>query len=272
MPEERTSRQLRGDGQKRLAQQALNYQEAHNDNLKGSHAGDANWLMFDYNRGYAPDIESSGVMDIFRLPKFSAWFYRSQKDLSSGDTVLFIANYWDDPGFTDVKIFSNCDKVELWLNDSLIASKNPDRDIYSTELEHPPFTFDNLEFVPGKLEARGIVNGKTVINTTRNTPGRAELIALDVDYSGKNVDGTRQDVVFVYASLEDNKGMVLNKADNLILFSLEGDGELIGDNPARAEAGIATILYRTNGNSRSASIIAESEELTGNKINIEFKH
>nr|WP_319397773.1 glycoside hydrolase family 2 TIM barrel-domain containing protein [uncultured Carboxylicivirga sp.] len=263
--EERNSRQLRGDGQKRLAQQALNYQEAHNSNLQGSAIGDANWLMFDYNRGYAPDIEASGVMDIFRLPKFAYCFYQSQTDIHAANQfakpMISISNYYNDPSFLKVKVYSNCDEVELLVNGKSYAKQKPDTDVNSSHIFHPPFTFQLKAFIPGVLEARGYIKGKLIVSTKQKTPGEAYSIKLWIDESGKNLERSCNDVVFLHAAIVDKDGTVLPLAQNRIQFSVRGDGCLIGNNPINAEAGIASILLKAGEKANILQVSAEAEGL-----------
>lgn len=252
--EERTSRQLRGAGEKRLLQQALNYQEAHNSNMRGNEAGDANWLMFDYNRGYAPDLESSGISDIFRLPKFAFHFYKSQltarsswaseSDENFAKPSLFIASYWNSESAQDVTIFSNCDEVELFLNGKSLGRQEPDDNDFSSELNHPPFTFSLKRFEAGTLKAEGYIKNIKAISAEVHSPKEAAAITLTFDRSGKDL--SKNDVVFVYASVVDENGTVLPQFDKEIQFKVqEGAAILVGDNPIKAEAGIATILLKT---------------------------
>ena len=249
--EERNSRQLRTDGEGRLLQQAYNFQEAHNDDLNGPAVGDASWLMFDYKRGYASDIESSGMMDIYRLPKFAFYFYQSQcgpkpDDKGFGKPMVFIANYWNDPATKSVKVYSNCDEVELFLNGKSIGRQHPDKDAYSNNLPHPPFTFGISGFEKGKLEAVGYIGGLKVADMVRLTPGKPYAIKLSLDESGKKVILGTNDEAFVYASVVDENGTVVpdyNGSVSITALQEKGNTELISG--SKCEAGICTGLIRT---------------------------
>ncbi|EHQ31186.1 glycoside hydrolase family 2 protein [Mucilaginibacter paludis] len=269
--EARNSRQLRTDGQDRMLQQALNFQEAHNDNLYGPAVGDVNWLMFDYKRGYAADIESSGIMDIYRIPKYAFYFYQSQAGpvtdgRTFGKPMIYIANYWNSPADKTVKVYSNCDEVELLINGKSIARQHPDHDQYSANLTHAPFTFDLAKFEPGKIQAIGYINGKKTIESTRETAGKPAAIKLTFDYSGKGASDN--DVIFVYASVVDDKGTVVPDANPQVDFSVDGDAQIIGQPSVKAEAGIATALLKIKKLGKVLTIKAEAKGLDGSVVSL----
>ncbi|MBK0369508.1 glycoside hydrolase family 2 protein [Flavobacterium agrisoli] len=268
---ERTSRQLRADGEKRLLQQAYNFQEASNSNRKGKNTiGEANWLMFDYNRGYSSDLESSGISDIFRIPKFAHFFYQSQRDadivlnkpLQSGPMV-YIANYWTPESTLKITVFSNCDEVILYLNDKVFGKQKPFVDANSNNLTHPPFIFQLDAFKAGTLRAEGLIKGKKVTDFAVTTPQKPTQIKLTYDLSGQVINPSNPDMVFVYAKITDTNGTVIPNTTDKIQFELiEGNAKLIGENPVKAEAGIATVLLKTENNKKTIKIRASGEGLT----------
>jgi beta-galactosidase len=269
-PEERTSRQLRGFGEKRLLQQALNYQEAFNDNLTSPAVGCANWLIFDYNRGYADDIEASGIMDIFRIPKFAYYFYKSQRppaartNFESGP-MLHIANYWTENSDLRMRLFSNCETVKLYLNGKEVAKQNPDRDVYSDNLRYPPFVFKTDKFQAGELEAIGLIGGKPVASHKVKTSLAPHRLQLSDGCDGIEPEAGKKDVFFVYAFVVDENATLVPTASNPVTFELSGPGRLIGQNPIDAEAGIASILVETQGEAGIVEIGAISPGLSSIK-------
>ena len=269
-PEERTSRQFRADGERRLLQQALNFQEAFND-IKGWNViGCSNWVMFDYNRGYSDDIESSGVMDIFRLPKFVYYFYRSQREPNINELefyrpFVFIASFWNKNSKRFIKVFSNCDSVKLKLNNKEIKKFHFEEG-FSENLEHPPYIFELEKFVPGRLEAIGYINGSEVAKHLVVTPGHPQFIDIVIDFSGRKPDGRNKDILLIHAVVKDRNGMALPDYSKPVRFEVIGSGQLIGKNPINAEAGIATILLEVTTIEGNLTLRAESGKLKGEII------
>ena len=250
-PDEANSRQLRWHGEAALLQQATNFQEAHNDNRKTIAFADGLWVMFDYNRGYAPDIESSGCMDLFRLPKFSRAFFRSQRPAeerlwqAESGPMVFVASHWSPASSPTVRVFSNCEEVGLVLNGELIERRSPDEDRISTHLAHPPFTFHLERFEPGTLEAIGYIGGRKAARHAVRTPGALQRLELRLDESGRPFAAEGKDVAFLRAWLLDEAGTVVADAWENVWFGATGDIQLVGANPFSSDAGIASILVQS---------------------------
>jgi beta-galactosidase len=254
-PAESNSRQLRWQGERALLQQATNFQEAHNDNLGTIAFADGLWVMYDYTRGYAPDIESSGCMDIFRLPKPSYHFFRSQRHPAFGPMV-FIASDWTPASAADVRVFSNCEEVELRFDGRPLERRRPDQNPMSTRLAHPPFTFHTGGFRAGTLEAVGYIAGRRAARHVVRTPEAIDSLTLAFDLSGRLWDRARKDHIFCYASLRDVHGTVVPDAWENIAFGVTGGATLIGANPFSTDAGIASILVQTEPGGAPVSVHA----------------
>ena len=187
MEDEQTSRQALGVGEKRLLQQATNIQEAHNDNFSTPAFADGYWVMFDYNRGYTDDLETSGIMSLERVPKFSYFFFRSQRGpqevspLFQSGPMVKIASYWVPQSSTALRVFSNAEEVELLLNGRSLGRKQPERDKTANRIAHPPFLFDAGKFEHGILEARAFIAGQQVAIDRVQTPEAPHHLVVELD-------------------------------------------------------------------------------------------
>jgi beta-galactosidase len=274
-PEDRSSRQSLSSGEKRLLQQATNIQEAHNDNFNTPAFADGYWGMYDYNRGYADDLETSGIMSIYRVPKFSYYFFKSQRDaneispLFSSGPMVSIASYWDENSSPEVRVFSNCGEVELFMNGDLISRQKPDTGRISNNLAHPPFTFNMNQFKPGRLMVKGYIGGKMVASDTVETPGIPSTIWLVVDESGRPPKTSCNDAVFVYAIIIDENGNKVPLNGWAVQFNVTGDASVINPgNTGTTEAGTATALIRIGVLPGEIGIMAEAKGLKSSKLNI----
>jgi beta-galactosidase len=275
LPRERNSRKFRGDGERGLLQQADNFAVALNDTLSSPAVLDGNWVFADYARGYDPVRAACGVVDVFRLPKFAWHFYRSQRSAEQdggttwdGGPMVFVASHWTPESGRKVRVFSNCEEVELRLNGRSLGRAKPLVTETTRALPHPPFEFDVPEFAPGKLEATGYRAGQAVAHHGVATPGAPTALRLTAALAGVSSRVGEPDVVAIHAAIVDGAGNPC-VTDNRTRVSFAVDGAtIVGPDEVTAEAGIATVVIKVPAESRSYTVSAASPALAPAKTTI----
>jgi beta-galactosidase len=223
------------------------------------------WTGFDY-RGeptpfWWPCVSSHfGIMDICGFPKDGYYAYKAAW---TNEPVVHIFPHWNPatdgkswPGKENdtvkVHCYTNCDEVELFLNGKSQGKKKTEP---FKKLIWP------VVYKPGKLEAHGYKTGKIVKKDVVETTAAPAQIVLISDVNTLKSDGC--DVAVIRVAIKDDKGRVVPTANNLVKFTIDGPGKIIGTgngNPTSYEPDKAIQRRAFNG---YCLVLVQSEKQTG---------
>ena len=265
------NRASRSWGERPLLVQALSLAKSYDEMYRttGKFIGGAQWHPFDHQRGYHPDPYWGGIFDAFRQPKYAYHMYRSQTapdlnhPLAECGPVVYIAHEMSQFSDADVVVFSNCDSVRLSVYDGTKSWTLPV--IHAKgHMPNAPVVFKNVwnfweardySYVQKKWQkvnilAEGIINGKVVCAQKKMPSRRSTKLRLRIDSQGVPLVADGSDFVVVIAEVTDDNGNVRRLAKENIVFTIEGEGEIIGDrsinaNPRTVEFGTAPVLVRS---------------------------
>jgi beta-galactosidase len=263
-----------GDVQLQM-QQALVHAEAHDRAARYERcAGVIAWCAFDYASllNDYDGVKCPGVSDFFRIPKLGASFYLAQVD-PGVRPVIEPSFYWDfgpqtptGPG-EHAAIFSNCERLELFLDGRKHAVLSPDREGFP-KLKYPPFFADLNMDGTGKPELRiaGYVGNKLVLSRSFSSDSSLDQLWLRADEDELEANGS--DATRVAFGVVDKFGAPRPFVTGTVSFSVHGPGVIVGDNPfdLKDSGGVGAIWIRTLPRQAGEIRVEARHSLLGNRV------
>jgi beta-galactosidase len=243
----------RNDNVERMIEHTIRHARVHNQLASDNrYAGGIAWCAFDYNThayfGSGDRICYHGVCDIFRIPKPAAGFYRSQCDPQE-EVVLEPAFDWArgdrNESFSTAMVCSNCERVKMYIGDRPVAELEPDRENFG-HLPHPPFVANLRRAFDGgwgDLRIEGYIGGQKVISKTLSGQGVDREFHVEPD--DRELLGDGSDATRVVLRVTDEFGSARPFATGAIAMTIEGPGEIIGENPFALFGGVGAVWIRT---------------------------
>jgi len=269
----------RNDNIERITEHTMRHARVHNQLASDKkYAGGLGWCAFDYNTHSnfcsTDRICYHGVADIFRIPKPAAGFYKSQCDPKE-EIVLEPAFDWSrgdrDESFNVAMVCSNCEQLKIYIGDRLVAEVEPDRKTFP-HLAYPPFVTNlrpRLNVPWGDLKIEGYIGGKLVITKQMSGRGADRQLLVepdDVELVGDGIDATR-----VVLRVTDEYGAVRPLANAAIALSIDGPGEIVGENPFSLFGGVGAVWIKTKEAPGTVRLTAVHPRLGSKTVQLRVK-
>lgn len=237
------------------------------------------WTGFDYLGeptpfGWPSRSSFFGIVDLAGIPKDVYYMYQSEW---TDKEVLHVFPHWNWKEGEEIDIwayYNQADEVELYLNGESQGVRMKNDTTFHVSWR--------LNYTPGTLTAVSRKGGKEVQTRTIHTAGEAARITLTPDRPTIDADG--KDLSFVTVEIKDKDGNLVPNAGNLVRFSLEGEGRIVGTDSGNQNdsvslskpdrhvfSGKAVAVVRNNGKRGTLRLKASSEGLPDAFVDIKVR-
>ncbi len=226
-----------------------------------------------HHRG-AENYRRSGEVDALRIPKDAYYAHRVMWNgwVEPEEQGTHIIGHWNyrEGDVKKVYVVSTADKVELLVNGQSLG--------FGERQYGFLFTFDSVEWQPGKIEAVPLAaDGTRLDPAVLTTAGAPEAVRLTLIGPPGGVRADGSDMAMIQVEVVDGKGQRCPTALNTIEFKLEGPavwrggmaqgpGNCILSRSLPVECGVNRVLVRSTTEAGEVRLSAASEGLKGSSI------
>ena len=242
-------------------------------------SGGTKIIFSDTNTHYrgAENYRRSGVTDAMRIENDAFYAHLVMWDgwVDTEKDQTYIIGHWNYPDNTvkPVQVVSTGEEVELFLNGNSLGKGKRQYNFL--------FTFDNVAFKPGKLEAVSYNKaGKEISRYAVNTAGEPASLKLTAiqNPEGFHADGT--DMTLIQVEVVDKDGQRCPLDNRTIQFTLKGQAEWRGgiaqgknnhilDTNLPVECGINRALIRSTTAAGKVTLTAQAKGLLSASLTLE---
>ena len=242
-------------------------------------SGGTKIIFPDTNTHYrgAENYRRSGVTDAMRIEKDAFYAHQVMWDgwVDTEKDQTYIIGHWNYPDNTvkPVQVVSTGEEVELFLNGNSLGKGKRQYNFL--------FTFDNVAFKPGKLEAVSYNKaGKEISRYAVNTAGEPASLKLTAIQNPEGFHADGADMTLIQVEVVDKDGQRCPLDNRTIQFTLKGQAEWRGgiaqgknnhilDTNLPVECGINRALIRSTTAAGKVTLTAQAKGLPSASLTLE---